>query len=300
MDKDNTRDSVSVQWFPGHMKKALRMIEDSVKLVDIVAELIDARIPLSSRNPALDGIIGSKPRLIILNRCDLADPAVTRLWKESFSKNGLLALETDSKSGKGVGGFSAAVREALREKLERSAEKGVRKTLKCMVVGIPNVGKSTFINKVAKKKAAAVADRPGVTRGKMWISVDSGLDLLDTPGVLWPRFDDPFIGENLAFTGAVRDAVVDTEALASRLMERLGADYPALLASRYKLAETEGKKGWELLQAAARKRGFLASGGEADTERMSAVLLDEFRGGVIGRISLEKPQAQCRAAREEP
>jgi ribosome biogenesis GTPase A len=158
-----------------------------------------------------------------------------------------------------------------------------------MVVGIPNVGKSAFINKVAKKKAAAVSDRPGVTRGKMWISVDGGLDLLDTPGVLWPRFDDPVIGENLAFTGAVRDAVVDTEALASRLMERLNADYPALLASRYKLAETEGKKGWELLQAAARKRGFLASGGEADTERMAAVLLDEFRGGVIGRISLEKP-----------
>jgi ribosome biogenesis GTPase A len=274
------------------MRKALRLIQDSLKLVDLVAEIVDARIPSSSRNPELGGIIGSKPRLIILNRCDLADAEVTRLWKESFGRAGLHVLETDSRSGRGVGGFPAAVREALKERLDRNAEKGVQKALKCMVVGIPNVGKSTFINKVAKRKAAAASDRPGVTRGRQWISVDGGLDLLDTPGVLWPKIGDAAAGENLAFTGAVRDAVVDMEALASRLMERLNADYRRLLTARYKLTDTEDKRGWELLEEAARKRGFLVSGGGADTGRMSAVLLDEFRGGVIGRISLERPPAR--------
>ncbi len=281
--------SVNIQWFPGHMKKALRMIEENLKLVDLVCEIIDARIPVSSRNPELDGIVGSKPRLIVLNRTDLADPNATKLWHLNFNKAGISVLETDSKSGRGVNGFSAAVREVLKDKIARNAEKGISKTMKCMVVGVPNVGKSTFINKVAKKKAANASDRPGVTRGKQWINVDNGLDLLDTPGVLWPKFDDPRIGENLAYTGAVKDAVVDTEALASRLMEKLNADYPQLLIARYKLADTADKKGWELLEAAARKRGFLISGGEADTERMSAILLDEFRGGVIGRTTLEKP-----------
>ncbi len=271
---DNDFDSVNVQWFPGHMRKALRLIQDSLKLVDLVAEIVDARIPSSSRNPELGGIIGSKPRLIILNRCDLADAEVTRLWKESFGRAGLHVLETDSRSGRGVGGVTPAG------------------TGKCMVVGIPNVGKSTFINKVAKRKAAAASDRPGVTRGRQWISVDGGLDLLDTPGVLWPKIGDAAAGENLAFTGAVRDAVVDMEALASRQMERLNADYRRLLTARYKLTDTEDKRGWELLEEAARKRGFLVSGGGADTGRMSAVLLDEFRGGVIGRISLERPPAR--------
>lgn len=290
-DKEINKDlnSVNIQWFPGHMKKALRMIEENLKLVDLVCEIIDARIPVSSRNPELDGIIGAKPRLIVLNRTDLADPNATRLWQLSFNKAGLSVLETDSKSGRGVNGFSSAVRDVLKEKITRNAEKGISKTMKCMIVGVPNVGKSTFINKVAKKKAANASDRPGVTRGKQWINVDSGLDLLDTPGVLWPKFDDPRIGENLAFTGAVKDAVVDTETLASRLLEKLNESYPQLLAARYKLADTADKKGWELLEAAARKRGFLISGGEADTERMSAILLDEFRGGVIGRITLEKP-----------
>jgi ribosome biogenesis GTPase A len=281
--------SINVNWFPGHMKKALRMIEENLKLVDLVCEITDARIPVSSRNPELDGLIKNKPRLIILNRVDQADPEVTRLWREHFNKMGIAVLETDSKSGKGISGFSPAVKAVLAEKLKRNAEKGMAKTLKCMVVGVPNVGKSTFINKVAKKKAAAVSDRPGVTRGGQWIGVDRELDMLDTPGVLWPKFEDPVVGENLAFTGAVRDKVLDTEGLAARLMEKLAADYGALLTARYKLSDIEGKQGWELLTAAARKRGFLISGGEADTERMSAILLDEFRGGVIGRISLERP-----------
>jgi ribosome biogenesis GTPase A len=206
-------EAINVNWFPGHMKKALRMIEDNLKLVDLVCEITDARIPVSSRNPELDSLIVNKARLIILNRIDLADPEVTRQWREYFSNKGIAVLETDSKSGRGISGFSPAVKEVLKEKLQRNSDKGMVKTLKCMVVGIPNVGKSTFINKVARKKAAAASDRPGVTRGRQWIAVDRELDLLDTPGVLWPKFEDPVTGENLAFTGAVKDAVLDTEGL---------------------------------------------------------------------------------------
>lgn len=288
MDKD----AMNIHWFPGHMTKALRTIQDDLKLVDAVCEITDARIPYSSRNPELDGIIGRKPRVVVLNRTDLADPAVTKLWSQSFRQKGAGVLETDSKSGKGVNAFARAVREVLKDKLAEYAAKGqANRPVRVMVAGIPNVGKSTFINKVAGRKAAAASDRPGVTRGRQWINVDRGLDMLDTPGVLWPKFDDAQVGMNLAFTGAVKDQVIDIEELAARLMLKLAASYDGLLRSRYKLSETQGKEGWELLEAAARKRGFLISGGEADTERMAAILLDEFRGGVIGRISLEKPDA---------
>jgi ribosome biogenesis GTPase A len=283
--------STNINWFPGHMTKAKRMMTEAVKQVDAVCEIVDARIPVSSRNPELGDITGAKPRLVILNRCDLADPSATKLWMECFRSQGVAALETDSKSGKGVNAFGGAVRALLKDKLDQYAEKGqTGRPIRVMVAGIPNVGKSTFINKIAKRKAAAASDRPGVTRGKQWINVDRGLDLLDTPGLLWPKFETKEMGENLAMTGAVKDAVVDTEALAANLMLRLLERYPDRLRERYKLAPSGDEAGWELLEAAARKRGFLISGGELDTERMAAILLDEFRGGVIGRITLEWPE----------
>lgn len=283
-------ESMQVNWFPGHMTKALRAMENDIKLVDAVCELVDARIPVSSRNPVLEEVLQRRPRLILLNRVDLADPAATKRWSAHFRAQGMQVLETDSKSGRGVEKFPAAVRVLLKEKLEQLAAKGqATRPLRVMVVGIPNVGKSTFINKAAKRKAAAASDRPGVTRGKQWVTVDKGLELLDTPGVLWPKFDDAAVGEHLAFTGAVKDAVVDTEGLAARLMELLNERYRELLCSRYKLQDTEGLAGWQLLEAAARKRGFLVSGGEVDTLRMAGILLDEFRGGKLGRVTLEEP-----------
>ncbi len=269
-----------VQWFPGHMKKAERMMQDSLKLVDVVCEVADARIPASSRNPDLDGIIaGRKPRLLILNRADQADPNVTALWRAYYKENGVPFLECDALSGRGVKQLPAALR-ALREK---------NGPMRAMVVGVPNVGKSTFINRVSGRKTAAVSDRPGVTRGKQWIAVDEKLELLDTPGILWPRFDDPAVGERLAFTGAVKDEVLDTEELAAKLLVTLRESYPKALAERYKIEPDPAAQGWELLEACARKRGFLMAGGAVNTERMAAVLLDEFRGGKLGRISLERP-----------
>ncbi len=285
---------INVQWFPGHMTKAKRMMAESVKLVDAVCEIIDARIPLSSRNPELGDIIGSKPRLVIMNRVDLADPEITRQWVKHFKDGGVFVMETDSRSGKGVNAFSGAVRALLKDKLEAYAAKGqANRPLRAMIAGIPNVGKSTFINKVAGRKAAIASDRPGVTRGKQWISIDKGLELMDTPGLLWPRFETKEMGEHLAFTGAVKDGVVDTEALAANMMVTLRADYPELLKARYKLEPEPELQGWELLEKAAGKRGFLISGGEVDTERMAAILLDEFRAGKIGRISLERPEKQA-------
>lgn len=287
---DNGFEKMNIQWFPGHMTKAWRMIEDNVKLVDAVCELLDARIPSASRNPDIDRLAGGKPRLVILNRVDLADPAITAKWRAHFKAQGLDVLETDSKSGKGVQNFPAAVRNLLKDKLAAYAAKGqATRPLRVMVLGIPNVGKSTFINKVAGKKAAAVSDRPGVTRGRQWISVDRGLELLDTPGILWPRFDSQEVGELLAVTGAVKDDVLDRETLAANLIIRLRKLYPDAVNARYKLTPEDGEAGWQLLEAAAKKRGFLAGRGEYDTERMSAVLLDEFRGGKLGRMSLEAP-----------
>lgn len=284
---------VNVQWFPGHMTKAKRMMTDSVRLVDAVCEIADARIPASSRNPELEEITGGKPRLLILNRVDLADPAVTKRWVKYYKDRGVAVLETDSRSGQGVKAFPAAVRALLKEQIAAWAAKGqANRPVKLMVAGVPNVGKSTFINKVAGRKAAAVSDRPGVTRGKQWITVDRGMELLDTPGLLWPRFDTKAMGEHLAWTGAVKDGVADMEALAADLLLFLREKYPTLLETRYKLKADPALQGWELLELAARKRGFLISGGEVDTERMSAILLDEFRAGKIGRISLEAPEEQ--------
>ncbi len=284
---------MNIHWFPGHMTKARRMISENVKLVDIVCEIIDARIPLSSRNPDIDELTGGKPRLVIMNRCDQADPAVTKLWSAWFKGLSSFVLETDSKSSAGTGAFQNAVRSILRDKLQRYAEKGqAGRPVRAMILGIPNVGKSTFINKLAKRKAALTSDRPGVTRGRQWISIGQDLELLDTPGILWPKFDSQTVAENLAFTGAVKDDILDVETLAANLMERLREDYKRNLEARYKIEIAEDEKGFELLKKAAKKRGFLASGGEPDTERMAKILLDEFRGGVLGRISLEKPPGE--------
>ena len=289
--QDNNAYELNLQWFPGHMTKAQRMIESNMKLVDAVCEVVDARIPYSSRNPDIDRLCAGKPRLIVLNRADQADPAVTALWRACYSGSGAAVLETDAKSGKGVQGFSSAVKKLLQDKLEQYAAKGQSgRPLRLMVLGVPNVGKSTLINKIAGRKAAAASDRPGVTRGKQWISIGSGLELLDTPGILWPRFDSQTVGENLAFTGAIRDEIVDRETLAANLMLRLRATYPERIEMRYKFAPDPDATGFELLETAARRRGFLVSGGECDLERMAAVLLDEFRGGQLGRVSLEKPE----------
>lgn len=291
---------MNIQWFPGHMTKAERMIEENMKLVDAVCELIDARIPYSSRNPDIDRLAGSKPRLVILNRVDQADPAVTALWRAFFKAQGLPVLETNSKAGTGVNGFSQAIRSVLKEKLEQYAAKGQANCpLRVMILGIPNVGKSTFINKVAKRKAAKTSDKPGVTRGKQWISIDAGLELLDTPGILWPRFDSQTVGENLAYTGAVRDEILDRETLGANLMLKLREMYPESIEQRYKFTPRPDATGFELLETAAQKRGFLISKGEYDLERMAAILLDEFRDGKLGRLSLERPGDYAGELKEE-
>ncbi len=284
-------EKMNIQWFPGHMTKAQRMIEENMKLVDAVCEIIDARIPYSSRNPDIDKLSGTKPRLVILNRVDQADPKITELWREYFRSKGLQVLETDCKSGKGVNGFSSAIRSVLREKIESNALKGqASRPIRAMILGIPNVGKSSFINKVAKRKAAKASDKPGVTRGKQWITIDAGLELLDTPGILWPRFDSQEVGECLAYTGAIRDEIIDRETLCANLMLKLRELYPESIESRYKFVPSQEATGFELLEEAAKKRGFLLSKGEYDLERMSAILLDEFRDGRLGRISLERPE----------
>ena len=281
---------MNIQWYPGHMTKTRRQIQADLKLVDLVAEVIDARIPISSRNPDIDELVGEKPRLIILNRADQADPAMNRAWAAWFRAQGWSVLETNARDGKGVNQFSITIKNALKEKLEQWKAKGlVGRPIRVMVVGVPNVGKSTFINQVARRKSAKAGDRPGVTRGKQWVTVDAGLDLLDTPGILWPKFEDERIGMNLAFTGAVKDEIMDVESLACRLLEVLGEHYPQALESRYKIQAEPGLAGWELLERCARKRGFLISGGDVDTLRMSKVLLDEYRGGKLGNFTLELP-----------
>ena len=282
---------MNIQWYPGHMTKTRRMMEENLKLVDAVCEILDARIPISSRNPDMDSICGNKPRLVILNRIDLADPVMVRKWSEYFKSKGMAVVATDCKSKKGINGFVPAIRELLAEKLRRYAEKGqIGRPLKIMVVGIPNVGKSTFINQIAGRKGAKAENRPGVTRGKQWVNVDQGLLLLDTPGILWPKFEEPEVGIRLAYTGAVKDDVIDLETLACHLIRMLWEQYPDSIRERYKVDLPENAEGWELLEAAGRKRGFLVSGGEINTERMARVLLEEYRSCKLGRFTLETPE----------
>lgn len=283
-------EKLNIQWFPGHMTKAQRMIEENLSMVDAVCEILDARIPRSSRNPDIDRLAAGKPRLIVLNRCDLADPEITARWKKEFERQGCAVLETDAKSGKGVSAFPAAVRRLLADKLREYEAKGqTGRPLRIMILGIPNVGKSTFINKVAGRKAAIAGDKPGVTRGKQWINISQGLDLLDTPGILWPKFDSQQVGEMLAVTNAIKADVLDRETLAANFILRLARMYPAALEQRYKIKPEPDMNGFELLELAAKKRGFLISGGECDIERMAAVLLSEYHDGKLGRLSLEDP-----------
>lgn len=280
----------SIQWFPGHMTKTKRKIQESMKLVEAVAEIIDARVPVSSRNPDLDQLVSSKPRIVLLNKCDMADPAQTAKWIEQFKRQGASALSVDCKSGKGLGSFMPMVKTVLSDQIKAWEAKGmVGRSIRVMIVGIPNVGKSSFINKISKGSKVKVEDRPGVTRGNQWVTIAKGFDLLDTPGVLWPKFDDPAVGEKLAFTGAVKDQVMDTEQLAGRLLELLASQYTTQLQERYKLHNVPlaGMQGHELLELVGRKRGMLISGGEIDTERAAIMVLDEFRGGKLGRITLE-------------
>lgn len=227
---------MNIQWYPGHMTKTRRQIQADLKLVDLVAEIIDARIPISSRNPDIDELVGEKPRLIVLNRADQADPAMNRVWTDWFRRQGWAVLETNARDGKGVGQFSTVIRQALKEKLEQWKAKGlVGRPVRAMVVGVPNVGKSTFINQVAGRKTAKTEDRPGVTRSKQWVPIDKGLELLDTPGILWPKFEDQSVGLNLAYTGAVKDDILDVETLGCHLMTYLGRQYPDALKTSYKL-----------------------------------------------------------------
>ena len=287
---DNMYEKMNIQWFPGHMTKAQRMIEENLKLVDAVCEILDARIPRSSRNPDIDRLAGDKPRLVILNRTDLADPAITARWRKYFEAQGLAILETDARTGKGVNGFAPAIRRLLADKIREYEAKGqVGRPLRVMILGIPNVGKSTFINKVAGRKAAIAGDKPGVTRGKQWINIDAGLDLLDTPGILWPRFDSQEVGEMLAITNAIKADVLDKETLAANFMLRLRQMYPQAIVDRYKFQPDPEMNGFELLEQAAKKRGFLVSRGEYDIERMANTLLGEYHDGKLGRLSLEAP-----------
>lgn len=282
----------TVQWFPGHMAKTRRLIKESLSMVDAVTEILDARIPLSSRNPEIEQITAGKPRIILLNKCDVADERITREWINYFERKGFTALPVDCRSGKGLGAYRPAVRKVLAEKIKSNEQKGMAgKSLRVMVVGIPNTGKSSFINRMAGKNRAQVADRPGVTRHNQWFNIGNGIELLDTPGVLWPKFDDPSVGDKLAFIGSVKDTVLDSETMAVRLIDVLKKEYPNTLSQRYKIngidfAETES---FEILELLGKKRGMLISGGEIDTERASVTLLDEYRAGKLGKISMETP-----------
>ena len=282
----------TIQWFPGHMTKTKRQIRASLKLVDAVAEIIDARIPVSSRNPDLNQLIQNKPRVILMNKCDMANRTATKLWIDHYAAQGVTALAVDCKSGRNLNQFPAAVNTVMQEKIARMKAKGMKNpTIRVMIVGIPNVGKSSFINRIAKQNRAKVEDRPGVTRGIQWVDVDSSLQLLDMPGMLWPKFESQEVSEHLAFTGAVKDQVVDVELLAVRLLDFLRSLKPSEFIDRFKLEDMDldNTDPYELLQIIGKKRGMLISGGEIDTERAAIMLLDEFRAAKLGRITVEMP-----------
>ena len=290
---------MNIQWYPGHMAKTRRLIAERLRQVDAVCEILDARIPVSSRNPDVGELTAGKPRLIVLNRADQADASATAQWDSFFRAKGCAVLATDANSGRGAGKFAAAVRELLADKLRAYAEKGqAGRVVRVMILGIPNVGKSTFINRIAGRNAAKAEDRPGVTRSGQWVPVDGQLELLDTPGILWPKFGDETVGLHLAFTGAVKDEILDTETLGCHFMSYLSEIAPERLREAYKLpalperadGENEISYGFRLLEAAGRRRGFLISGGEIDTERMARTLLDEYRSGKLGRLTLEFPK----------
>ncbi len=281
---------MAINWFPGHMVKTKREIQNNLKLVDAVIEIRDARIPKSSKNPDIDNLCAGKPRVILLNKSDLTDPKVTKAWKDSLTNDETIVLEVNALKGEGLNAIKPALLKLLKDKHDRLKAKGLAKiTTRAMVVGIPNVGKSTFINKMAKNNIAKTGDRPGVTKNKQWIKTKLGIELMDTPGVLWPKFEDEIVGLNLAFTGAIKDEIMDTEELALKLVERLQETNPEELMTRYKLTELH-ENPLDNLDAIARKRGAIMSGNQIDYNRIAGIILDEFRGGKIGKISLEKPE----------
>lgn len=291
MSEENTFSNQTVQWFPGHMAKTRRLIKESLPFVDLVTEIVDARIPLSSSNPELNEMIGKKPKIVLLNKCDVADEKATSKWVEYYKKNGVFAIPVDCRSGKGLNAYLPLVRSVLKEKIKKNGEKGMAgKPLRVMVVGIPNTGKSSFINKMAEKNRAKVADKPGVTRSNSWFAVGGGIELLDTPGVLWPKFEDKEVGNKLAFIGSVKDETFDTETLALRLLGYLKNGYCDRISERYRITGFEELETYEILEKIGRKRGMLVSGGEIDTERAAVMLLDEYRGGKLGKLTLEKPE----------
>ena len=279
-----------IQWYPGHMTRTRRKMQECLRLVDVVVELADARVPVSSRNPELSAIVGSKPRILMLNKCDLADERTTVQWVERLRAEGLPVLAVDCKSGRGIGAFSGLLRRVMADKLRAMEQRGLRRPLRAMVAGVPNTGKSSFINRMTAGSKAKTEDRPGVTRENKWFTLRDGTLLLDTPGILWPKFEDQAVARHLAYTGAIRDEILDTEELACGLLSLLAAEYGGLLAARYKLDPLPEGDAADLLTAIARRRGMLLSGGVADTERAAAMLLDEFRAGKIGRITLERPE----------
>ncbi|MCX7841643.1 MAG: ribosome biogenesis GTPase YlqF [Clostridia bacterium] len=281
---------MNIQWFPGHMAKTRRLVADNLKLVDVVIELLDARIPRSSKNPEIDELVKNKPRIVALNKSDLADETVSREWSRWYNSQGYTNIFIDSIKGKGINELKSQMRSLMKEKLERERSKGrIFRPIRTMVVGIPNVGKSSFINKIAGKAGALTGDKPGVTRGKQWIRINEEIELLDTPGILWPKFEDRQVGLNLACTGAIKDDIMDTIEVAAALLEKLSSIYPKNVMERFKLESLDGMDGLKMLESAGKKRGCIISGGEIDLTRISAIVLDEFRGGKIGRISLEKP-----------
>ena len=286
-------EKMTIQWYPGHMTKTRRQIEADLKQVDAVCEIVDARIPMSSRNPDIDAICGSKPRIIVLNRMDLADPNATKKWEAYFKSKGMAVIATDCKTRRGIGDFTPAARIACAEKLERDAKRGMNRPLRVMVVGIPNVGKSTLINQISGRKGAKAENRPGVTRGKQWVTVDTGLLLLDTPGILWPKFEDPEVGMMLAYTGAVKEGVIDIEELACFLIKLLWKRYPDSIRERYGVELEEDMMGYDMLQVIGKKRGYLLARGEINTERTAKVLIDEYRAGKLGTFTLEWPEVEA-------
>lgn len=284
---------MNIQWFPGHMTKTRRMLSENLKLVDVVIELLDARIPSSSKNPEIDSIVNNKPRVVVLNKADMADTTISKEWAKWYRGKGISVLFADSVKGTGLNQLKDSLKLLMKDKLDRDKQKGrIFRPIRTMIVGIPNVGKSTFINKIAGKAIAETGDKPGVTRSKQWIRLNPEIEMLDTPGILWPKFEDQTVALNLAFTGAIKDDIIDVTEVAAALAEKLAASNPAQLAQRYKLNKVTGKTGYQLLEEAGKSRGCMIPGGEIDMQRISIILLDEFRGGKIGKISLERPVSE--------
>ena len=280
-----------IQWFPGHMAKTRRLIKEQLKLVDAVTMILDARIPISSLNPEIDEITEGKPKIVLLNKADLADENATAKWIKYYNSQGSSALAVDCRTGRGLNAFRPLVREVLKDKIKQNEDKGMKgKTLRIMVIGIPNTGKSSFVNKMGAGGKAKVEDRAGVTRNNQWFVIGGGIELLDTPGVLWPKFDDPEVGDRLAFTGGVKDQILDMEILVCRFLDMMKKNYPERLAERYKIADFEDAQSYEILEMIGRKRGMLISGGEVNTERAAIAILDEYRAGKLGRITFELPE----------